>query len=191
MDYKKRIRDYYSKLVQTIDALNIDEINLAMNAIDDVYNWGGNIYICGNGGSAATASHYTNDFNKGISEYVDKKYKFLCLNDNIATIMAIANDISYEDVFSFQLDGRITKDDLLVAISGSGNSKNIIKAVEKAHERGATVIGISGYDGGKLKKISDYSMHVNVDNMQVVEDVHMTFDHMMFKVFLESKLNNK
>ena len=189
MDYTKQIKSYYKTLKDTIDSLNYESINEAMNAIDEAYERGGRIYICGNGGSAATASHFTNDFNKGISEYVDKKYNFVCLNDNYATVMAIANDISYDDVFSFQLDGRVTDKDLLIAISGSGNSKNIIKAVDKAHEYGCKVLGISGFNGGKLKQLSDYSMHVNIENMLITEDIHMTFDHMMFTVFLATKTN--
>jgi D-sedoheptulose 7-phosphate isomerase len=190
MDYKKQMKDYYKIVIDTINNLNYEEINTAMNAIDEVYERGGSIYICGNGGSAATASHYTNDFNKGISEYVDKKYRFVCLNDNFATVMAIANDISYDEVFSFQLNGRITKNDMLIAISGSGNSKNIIRAVEEAQKNGTKVLGMSGYRGGKLREMADYHMHVDIENMMVVEDVHMTFDHMMFSVFLASKRKN-
>ena len=183
MNYENEIKKYYELLQKTINELDLNEISEAMNIIYKAYQKGVNIYICGNGGSASTASHFANDFNKGISEYLDKKFNFIALTDNIATIMAIANDIGYDDVFSFQLDGHITKDDILIAISGSGNSSNIIKAVEKAHENNATVIGISGYKGGKLKSIANYHMHVDIENMQIVEDIHMTFDHMMMSIF--------
>ena len=187
MDYKQDIKNYYQLVIETINNLNLDEINTAMNAIDAIYEKGGNIYICGNGGSASTASHFTNDFNKGISEYSEKKYKFLCLNDNIPTMLAVANDISYEDIFSFQLDGRINKDDLLIAISGSGNSKNIIKAVDVAHKHGAKVVAISGFKGGKLREMSDFHMHADIENMMVSEDIHMTFCHMMYTIFKNRK----
>ena len=99
--------------------------------------------------------------------------------------MAIANDDSYEKVFSKQLEGNIKKNDVLVAISGSGNSKNIIAACEEAKKAGAKIIGVSGYDGGRLYELSDYHMHCGIQNMQIVEDVHMTFDHMMMSVFCE------
>ena len=95
---------------------HLDELNESMNAILDTYNNGGTIYVCGNGGSASTASHMQNDFNKGISEYTEKKFNFYCLNDNVSTMMAVANDIGYEEVFRFPLRGKITSNDLFVGI---------------------------------------------------------------------------
>ena len=132
MDFKKAIKEYYEREISVINRLNLDEINESMNAILDAYNRKGTIYICGNGGSASTASHFQNDFNKGISEYVDNKFNFYCLNDNVATIMAVANDIGYEEVFRFQLRNKITPNDLFIGISGSGNSKNVVNAAEYA-----------------------------------------------------------
>ena len=101
MNFKDAIKEYYEREKKVIDNLNYDEINEAMNAIYETYQNGGGVYICGNGGSASTASHFQNDFNKGISEYVENKFRFICLNDNVATLMAIANDIGYEEVFRF------------------------------------------------------------------------------------------
>ena len=183
MDFKEAIKEYYERERQVIESLNYDEINESMNAIYDTYQKGGNIYICGNGGSASTASHFQNDFNKGISEYVENKFRFICLNDNIATLMAIANDIGYEEVFRFQLRNKMTKDDLFIGISGSGNSQNVLNAATYAKEQGAKVIGITGYTGGKLKEMADYKMHAAITDMQITEDLHMTFDHMMMKIF--------
>ena len=183
MDFKNAIKEYYEREMKIIENLNYDDINDAMNAIHQTYQNGGNIYICGNGGSASTASHFQNDFNKGISEYVDNKFRFVCLNDNVATLMAIANDIGYEEVFRFQIKNKITKNDLFIGISGSGNSKNVLNAAEYAKEQGAKVIGITGYTGGKLKNIADYRMHADIMDMQIAEDIHMTFDHMMMKIF--------
>ena len=122
------------------------------------------------------------DFNKGVSSEVERKFRFQCLNDNTPLVMAIANDISYDEVFSYQLKDVLEKNDLIIAISGSGNSKNIVKAVEYAREVGAKVIGITGYSGGKLMDMADYKMHVAVDDMQIAEDLHMVFDHMMMRV---------
>ena len=183
VDFKNAIKEYYEREIECIKRFNLDEINEAMNIILDTYNNGGTIYVCGNGGSASTASHMQNDFNKGISEYVDKKFNFYCLSDNVSTMMAVANDIGYEEVFRFPLLNKITDKDLFVGISGSGNSKNVLNAAEYAKERGAKVVGITGYSGGKLKEIADYKMHVDENDMQIAEDLHMTFDHMMMKIF--------
>ena len=183
IDFKNAISEYYEREIRVIKNLNLDEINEAMNAILNTYNNGGTIYVCGNGGSASTASHMQNDFNKGISEYTDNKFRFYCLNDNVATLMAIANDIGYEEVFRFQLLNKITSNDLFIGISGSGNSKNVVNAGEYAKECGAKVIGITGYKGGKLKDLADYRMHVDECDMQIDEDIHMTFDHMIMKIF--------
>lgn len=191
MDFKPAIKEYYEREIKVISNLNLEELNKAMNAIYETYNNGGTIYVCGNGGSAATASHMQNDFNKGISEYVDKKFNFYCLNDNVATMMAVANDISYEEVFRFQLTGRIKKGDLFIGISGSGNSKNVLNAAEYAKDQGVKVVGITGYNGGKLKEMADYNMHVDENDMQIAEDVHMTFDHMMMKIFYNFLVNNQ
>lgn len=191
MDFKKAIKEYYEREIDVINRLNLDEINEAMNALLDTYNNGGTIYVCGNGGSASTASHMQNDFNKGISEYTDKKFKFYCLNDNVSTMMAVANDIGYEEVFRFPLINNITEKDLFIGISGSGNSKNVLNAAEYAKESGAKVIGITGYSGGKLKELADYKMHVDEMDMQIAEDVHMTFDHMMMKIFYNYLTKNE
>ena len=191
MDFKKAIKEYYEREIQVINRLNLEEINAAMNALLETYNNGGTIYVCGNGGSASTASHMQNDFNKGISEYTDKKFKFYCLNDNVSTMMAVANDIGYEEVFRFPLINNITKKDLFIGISGSGNSKNVLNAAEYAKKCGARVIGITGYSGGKLKELADYRMHVDEMDMQIAEDVHMTFDHMMMKIFYNYLTKNE
>lgn len=183
IDFKKAIKEYYDREIRIIQNLDLDEINDAMNAIYKAYQKQGTIYVCGNGGSASTASHMQNDFNKGISEYVDNKFRFYCLNDNYPTVMAIANDIGYEEIFRFQLLNKINKNDLFIGISGSGNSKNVLNAAEYAKECGIKVIGITGYKGGKLKDMADYRMHVAEEDMQIDEDIHMTFDHMMMKIF--------
>ena len=183
LDFKKAIKEYYDRERKAVERFNLDDINEAMNAIMDTYERGGMIYVCGNGGSASTASHMQNDFNKGISEYVDNKFRFYCLNDNYPTVMAIANDIGYEEIFRFQLLNKINKNDLFIGISGSGNSKNVLNAAAYAKECGIKVIGITGYKGGKLKDMADYRMHVAEEDMQIDEDIHMTFDHMMMKIF--------
>lgn len=182
-DFKAEISSYYEVLVEAIGKLNIDEIDIAMNALVDAYEREATIYVFGNGGSAATASHMVCDFNKGVSMNLKKKFHFHCLNDNIPLMMAVSNDLSYEDIFYFPLIGNVKKNDVILAISGSGNSKNIIKACEYAKSQGAIVIGISGYDGGKLYKLSDYNLHAPINDMMKSEDLHMVFDHMMMTIF--------
>ena len=179
---KKLIKSYFDKEIEIIRRLDLDAIRDAIGAILAAYERNSIIYIFGNGGSAATASHFVCDFNKGISEKREKKFNFVCLSDNVAQMMAIANDFSFDDIFRYPLVNRLKQNDLVIAISGSGNSINVIRAVEYAKEIGTPVIGITGYHGGKLKEIADYHMDAMVDDMQISEDLHMIFDHMMFYV---------
>ena len=172
MDFKNDIKKYISCEIETLQKLDINAVNEVLNLLIDTAKKHKRIYIFGNGGSSATASHFQNDFGKGISEYVDDKFRFQCLNDNVATLMAVANDIGFEEVFRFQLNGVIEPGDVVIAISGSGNSKNVINAVEYAKKCGNKVIGLTGYNGGKLKELSDISLHVPINSMQVTEDVH-------------------
>lgn len=185
MDYTKEINKYLELEKEVLESLDISEINAAMNMIYNAYESGNTIYIFGNGGSSATASHFQNDFNKGLSEKLEKKFQLYCLNNDVPTIMAIANDISFDEVFRHQLVGRIKPGDIVIAISGSGNSKNVIRAVTYAKEMGNSVIGLCGYSGGELKKLSDVAIHVRIDNMQITEDIHMMLDHMMMTVFMK------
>lgn len=183
MNYIKDIEQYIALEIEILKQLDAEQINAALNLLDETRQRKGRIYICGNGGSAATASHFQNDFNKGVSEYIDVPFRFHCLNDNMATIMAIANDIGYEEVFRFQLRNNLEENDVLIAISGSGNSPNIIHAAEYAKEHGCKIIGLTGFSGGKLKEMADISLHAPVNSMQVTEDIHMTLDHMMMSIF--------
>ena len=115
-----------------------------------------------------------------------KKFRFICLNDNVPTVMAIANDIGFEEVFRFQLRGKLHPGDVVIAISGSGNSANVLNAVDYAHEAGCKVIGLTGFHGGKLMEKCDVSLHAPVQSMQVTEDIHMIFDHLMMSVFYKT-----
>ncbi len=186
MEYQNMIKEYLKHEIETIENLDVEAINEALNLLEETFEKERMIYIFGNGGSSATASHYQNDFNKGVSEYTEKKFRFLCLNDNVATVMAIANDIGFEEVFRFQLQGKLQEGDIVIAISGSGNSPNVINAVEYAKSCGNKVIGITGFGGGKLKAMSDVSLHAPVNSMQITEDIHMIFDHLMMSIFYKT-----
>ena len=183
MNFKSQIQEYLKHEVEVIGRLDVDAINSAMNLLLEAYNAEKTIFIFGNGGSSATASHFAGDFNKGVSENLEKKFKFVCLNDNLPTLMAIANDIGFEEIFRSQLKGYLKSGDIVIAISGSGNSANIINAVLYAKEKGNKVIGITGYGGGKLREMADIQLHAPVNSMQIAEDVHMIFDHMMMSIF--------
>lgn len=182
-DYKLDIRTYINNEAEVLNRLDVDAINSALNLLLETMENGNTVFTFGNGGSSATASHFQNDFNKGVSEHTEKKFNFLCLNDNMATVMAVANDIGFEEIFRFQLQGHIKPGDVCLAISGSGNSKNVINAVEYAKGQGCRIIGLTGYNGGKLKGLSDISLHVPINSMQITEDIHMVFDHLMMSVF--------
>ena len=186
MDYNELIETYLEQEIDILKRIDVSAVNEVLNLLEAGMKGEATIYVFGNGGSAATASHFQNDFNKGVSEHIDKKFRFLCLNDNIATIMAVANDIGYEEVFRFQLQGKIKKGDILMAISGSGNSPNVINAVEYGKKQGCKVVGLTGYSGGRLKELSDISLHVPINSMQITEDVHIIFNHLMMSVFYKS-----
>lgn len=185
-NFEKEIKEYYDGLTKAMSELNFKEISEAMNVLVNCYERGGTIYVFGNGGSSATASHMVCDFNKGVSLKKSKKFNFICLSDNTPILTALANDISYDDVFAYQIEKILNKDDLILAISGSGNSTNIVKACEVAKSQGVKIIGMTGYDGGKLYKMADYHLHAPINDMMKAEDIHMSFDHMMATILLHA-----
>ena len=191
MDFKEGLKEYYDREKQVIDRLDHQQISDAMNALLKAYDEERTVYIFGNGGSAATASHMACDLNKGVCCNLKKRFRAICLNDNVATFMAVANDDSYENIFLYQLEGKLQKEDVVIAISGSGNSKNIVKAVDYTKEVGATLIAMTGYKGGKIYEKADYHLHAPVEDMQIVEDIHMSFVHAIMQLLWKhlSKLN--
>ena len=147
--------------------------------IEESYHAGRFVFIIGNGGSGANASHLCEDLAKCTLRDFEsqKRLKVLSLTDNVAWIMAIANDINYEGIFSEQLKNLASPGDLLLAISGSGNSPNILKAVDWSNKNGLTTCGITGFDGGKLKSMAQHNLHVAVDDMGLVESLHQVVFH--------------
>lgn len=181
-NYEEQIKKYIEMEKAVLDSLSAEDISTVMNILEDARINGKRIFICGNGGSASTAAHFECDFNKGISYDQKVKYDFECLSDNVPMMMAIANDIGYEDIFVVPLKNKLKSGDIVIGISGSGNSENVVKAIEYGNEIGAETIGLVGYDGGRLKEIAKYHIHVRMDNIQVVEDVHLMLDHMMMYI---------
>ena len=184
MDYSTHIHDYFTDLQQVLNTMDTTTISDFINLMKEAAANGKKVYICGNGGSASTASHFAGDYNKGLKDY---NFDFICLSDNIPAMMAIANDISYDEIFRYQLKNKLTKDDIVIGISGSGNSKNVVLALEYALGCGAYTIGVTGYDGGKVKKLCDLSIHFPINDMQVVEDLHLILNHMTMRILKEEK----
>lgn len=189
-DFNADILIYLNRLQETIKRLNREEINKFINMLLDARDADKQIFIMGNGGSASTASHFCCDFNKGSSYGFNKRFKFICLNDNVPGMMAYANDVSYDDVFVEQLKNFFNPGDYVIGISGSGNSKNVLKAIEYANANGGVTIGLTGFNGGKLKQMCTHSVNMNVDDMQISEDLHMMMDHLSMKVITNQMIND-
>lgn len=178
-NYEEQIKKYIEMEKQALNNLLAEDISQVMNILEEARLNGKRIFICGNGGSASTAAHFECDFNKGVSYDQKIKYDFECLSDNVPMMMAIANDIGYDDIFVVPLKNKLKRGDIVIGISGSGNSENVVRAIEYGNKAGAETIGLVGYNGGKLKKIAKHHIHVEVNNIQIVEDVHLMLDHMM------------
>jgi D-sedoheptulose 7-phosphate isomerase len=188
-DVDSRSHDYLSEVSKTLDTMKKDlpgKTRDIVSVLTIARDSGKRIYTCGNGGSASTASHMASDLNKGANRQDSPRFKAIALTDNIPAMSAWANDSSYEDIFVEQLKNHLEKGDVVVAISGSGNSPNVLKAVHYANDIGATTIGLSGFDGGKLSKIAKISYVVPNNCMQQVEDIHLLIEHMLSLILRDS-----
>jgi D-sedoheptulose 7-phosphate isomerase len=172
---------YLDRLKALIDTLDLDAFDQMVNHILEAYQRRARIFVMGNGGSGATASHLACDINKGCCIDLDNKFKVICLNDNIPTMLALANDIAYEVVFEEPLKNFFNPGDLVIGISGSGNSENVLRAVRYASDHQGLTIGWSGFGGGKLAEMVDLPLVVASHDMQQVEDIHMIFTHMLMQ----------
>jgi D-sedoheptulose 7-phosphate isomerase len=168
---------YLHQVAQTLDQLPRQPLDQIAEALWETYERDGTILICGNGGSAASASHFACDLAKLTISADSRRVRALALTDNIPLITAWSNDQGYADVFVEQLIGLYRPGDLLFAISGSGNSPNVLRAVEWANDRDAPTVGLTGFDGGKLARLARHSLHVQNDVMPQVEDIHIAICH--------------
>jgi D-sedoheptulose 7-phosphate isomerase len=155
-------------------------VDRVTDALWSAYLEGKTVYVFGNGGSAALASHCACDLGKGTTVNGNRRFRVLALTDNIPLMTAWANDASYDDVFAEQLTPFIEKGDIALAISGSGNSPNVLKALHVAREAGAFTIGLTGFQGGRMKPLCDLCIIIPSDNMQVIEDLHVCVNHSIF-----------
>lgn len=177
MSGHKHFTEYFNQVSDVLTKINPSELDAVANSIIECYNREGMIYIFGNGGSSATASHVAGDYLKAITFGMDKRLKIICLSDNTPGLMAIANDISYDDIFVEQLKNFIKPGDLVIGISGSGNSENVIKALKLAKERKVETVALVGFSGGKAKSLVDVCVHIPVNDMEMTEDLHLLCFH--------------
>jgi len=185
---KDFVKSYKSKLVSLINKIDDNTIKNVIDLFEETNANNGKIYIIGNGGSAATASHMVNDLGVGLARRDIRYFNIECLCDNMSVCTALSNDIGYEHIFSMQLKNKITKNDILMAISCSGNSSNIINAVQYAKQNNTKIIGLTGFNGGKLKELSDINFHIPTKKNEygLVEDLHMIFDHIIYTYYIEN-----
>jgi D-sedoheptulose 7-phosphate isomerase len=171
------IRQYFSGVQQLLNHIPFDAVERVVETLMDANRSGQTVFICGNGGSAATATHFGCDLAKRPTVPGQPRFRVIALTDNNALMTAISNDISYDAVFAEQLIPLVRPGDVVIGISGSGNSPNVLNAMRVASEAGAVTIGFCGYDGGKLKPIVDIPVHVPSNVMAMVEDVHLMLEH--------------
>jgi D-sedoheptulose 7-phosphate isomerase len=174
-------KNYIQNLHKSLLSIHDDDFANLENLFLEAYRLKKNIFFCGNGGSAGNANHIVNDFLYGVRKKTGEGFRIKSLVSNQSVITCLANDCGYEDIFSEQLAVYGDKGDLLVCLSGSGNSKNIINVIECANKKEIKTISILGYDGGKAKEISDYSIHLNINDMQFAEDFQLIIFHALMQ----------
>ncbi|MBT4765075.1 SIS domain-containing protein [bacterium] len=173
-------KSYFEYLKEIFDKIDLTEIKEFIELLLMARETGSTIFFMGNGGSAATASHFANDLAFGTNEY-EKPFKVMSITDNVATLTALSNDYGYDEIFIRQLRIYAKKGDVLVGISASGNSQNLINAFEYASISEIKTVALTAFDGGKMKEISDYGVHVPTEAKEYgpAEDLHMILDHLI------------
>lgn len=176
-DAREFVRDYLATIRNLIDAAPIDALAGALGMLEAAWREGRQVFVIGNGGSAATASHWACDLGKNSAAQDGPRLRVISLADNVASLTAIANDRGYEEVFVEQLRGALRAEDLLVGISASGNSPNVVRAFAYARRHGARTLAVVGFDGGQLAGMADCVVHVAAHEYGPVEDMHLIVNH--------------
>lgn len=177
---------YKKQLIETIDKIDDRKVSEAAAWLAQARDEGRHIFVCGNGGSASTASHFACDIVKGASYQRDKRFRIMALTDSLPTLTAYSNDVCYDCVFAEQLKNFAQAGDVVMAISGSGNSPNVLTAVEFANGAGCKTIALTGRDGGKLGGLAQLNIQVPVQHMGRIEDAHLIICHMIAYNFMEN-----
>lgn len=180
------VEDYLSQLTSAIDAVDASSVNAWIDRLARARAEGATVFVCGNGGSAATASHFATDIGKGASYGKPVRFRAVALTDSMSTITAYANDVGFDVVFAEQLRNLAKPGDVLVTISGSGSSPNIIRVIEAAKELGVDVIALTGFSGGTSGPLADIHVNVPSDHMGRIEDAHMALCHAVAFSFIEN-----
>lgn len=182
------VSDYLETHQRLAPALDTKAFQRGIDVISTAFNADKQIITCGNGGSAHTASHMITDWNKMVMLATDRKFRGISLCDNIGLVTSFANDVTYDEIFSLQLKSLLNQGDLVVAVSGSGNSPNVLNAVRYANAADAETLAVVGYDGGALKHLAKHCVWVPSFDMQLCEDVHLMFCHMVMKALCGSSI---
>jgi D-sedoheptulose 7-phosphate isomerase len=185
----KTIEGYLKGLRSCLDEISKQDIEDIVDIIFTAYRKGKHVFIMGNGGSATTASHFARDLQIGTAVEGKPRVKALSLTDNVALITALANDIEYSSIFKEQLVGQINEGDVVIGISASGNSTNVLRAIEFARSQGAITMGLIGFGGGKLKEFTHKFIALSSKDYGQVEDVHLTLDHIISYLVRERIIN--
>jgi len=170
--------DYLRDLGGLFDVFPHEQFESMVRAFLHALDHDRQIFVMGNGGSGATASHWACDVNKGCCVEGHARFRMICLNDNLSTLLAYANDLSYEKVFVEQLRNLLRPGDVVIGISGSGNSQNVLLAIDHANKNGGVTVGLCGFDGGRLLSMVHIPLWVRCRDMQKVEDMHVIVTHM-------------
>ncbi|AIQ95468.1 SIS domain-containing protein [Prochlorococcus sp. MIT 0604] len=189
MNNNSPLRNYGDNLLRAIYSIDQKNIDILIEKFLMKINGDGEVHLLGNGGSAANAHHIVGDFSKTFA-ILNKNLRMNCLSDNGCYITAVSNDIDYSSVYELLINTRIQKNDLIIFLSGSGNSMNLVKAARKAMNYGINTVSITGYSGGALKNIVDLSIHINVEDMEMAEDSQLILFHYI-KQILINKLSNE
>ena len=185
LDSLRFYNDYCTSLTETLAAIAPEELTAIEEAMWKAYQAEQNIFILGNGGSAACATHWVCDFNKGINTENSKRAKLFSLSDNTGIVTALGNDISYGEIFAYQLKNFCRPGDLVIALSVSGNSENLVRGMEYAHSAGCFTAAIIGDYNGKIGSMADVCLHIPSRNYGVVEDIHLVLNHIISQYFRE------
>jgi D-sedoheptulose 7-phosphate isomerase len=174
------VNTYFDDVVNTIGKIPVPTIDRIVAALLEAYQSSRMIYLFGNGGSAALASHFACDLGKGAANGSAKRFQVLAFTDNVPLMTAWANDARYEDIFAEQLSNFVRPGDIAFAISCSGKSPNVLNALKVAREAGAFTIGLTGFEGGDMMHLCDLCLVIPSDNMQIIEDLHLSVTHAVF-----------
>ena len=183
--------EYINQKNNLLQNINFKELDKIINLLKKCFRNNNIVYTCGNGGSSSLADHFTCDFIKQTNNQTNLKVKSISLTSNFSLISAIANDISYDKIFSFQIEKLCKKDDILILFSVSGNSKNLIYATKEAKKKSVKTISFTGFDGGKLSKLTDYNINFPMANYGIVEDCHITMMHYLSQFLRNTKIKSK